>query len=46
MVDVEEDEAEENGQNGGKHKARAVVRHIPQVALPEPASHKGRSSGA
>lgn len=45
VVDIEEDEAEENGQHCGKHKARAVVGHIPQVALPEPVSHSGRFSG-
>jgi hypothetical protein len=37
VVDVEQDEAKQDGQHPGKDKAGAVVGHIPQVALPESA---------
>ena len=40
VVDVEQDEAEEDCQHAGKHKASAIVGHVPQVALPEPATHQ------
>ena len=38
VVDIEQDETEKDRQHPGKDKAGAVVGHVAQIALPEPAA--------